>query len=142
MDAHELLLDRPEFVPQQERLAVVPADRLVFDRTYLVSSEQLVLPWLDAASRKPWMLLLPNVTFTIVQHTFPVFLRAVETDGVSAVEVEVGFEPDGHLTHLYLHARPLGALTMDKLIECGYADRWEERLYALADVLAINTMRS
>jgi hypothetical protein len=55
------------------------------------------------------------------------------------VEVELGLEEDGPLTQLQLHVRPLGALTMDQLIECGYADRWEERLYALADVLCATT---
>lgn len=139
MDAHELLLDRPAIAPCGEPLSNAPMDRLVFGRTFHVPAEQLALPWMDADARRPWMPLLPNVTFTIVQHAFPVFLRAVETDGVHAVEVEVGFEEDDRSTQLRLHARPLGSLTMDKLIECGYADRWEERLYGLADVLLTPT---
>jgi hypothetical protein len=139
MDTHELLIDRPVTAHLHERSTEAPVEHLVFDRSFPVPVEQLVLRWMDAASRKPWMALPPDVTFTIVQHTFPVFLRAVETDGVSAVEVVVGLEEDGYLAHLHLHARPLGALTMDQLIECGYADRWEERLYALADVLLPRT---
>ncbi|MBK8949692.1 MAG: hypothetical protein IPM68_12795 [Flavobacteriales bacterium] len=70
--------------------------------------------------------------FTIT-HAGPAWLEAVETDGIHVVRVAVAFEDDGELTTVSVHVTPVQPITPAILIACGYADLWEERLYALTD---------
>jgi hypothetical protein len=127
-------IDLPVLFPQGRPLLDRHMGCLVFNRSMRASIERLMSFWKVASERQRW---LPRVegTFFRITAIGPSSITAEESDGCNAVRIDAYFEEDEHLTHLTLRMTPLEPLTAGTLIASGYADRWEARLYALADQL-------
>lgn len=106
---------------------------LRFCRSYRAPLDVVMERWTDPLLRQAW--LKPEKTEFAITHAAPAYLEAMETDGAYAVLSVITFEDDGEFTTISIHATPAAPLTTSALIASGYADRWEERLYRIADIL-------
>jgi hypothetical protein len=125
-------VDLPVPEPTGTALHKRSASGLRFTRTYRAGIDALMAHWREPLLRDRWLKPLAGTRFTLL-HPAPAYLEAEETDGLHAVRISATFEDDGELTAVRLTIAPMPPLTIDRLIATGYADRWEERLYHLAD---------
>jgi hypothetical protein len=132
-----LYADRPVVVPQGMSMPASVSQGLHFSRSFWVPLDAVLEQWLDPQLRSVWLKPLKNSRFTIT-HVAPARLEAIETDGVHAVRIDIACEHEGDLTTVSIHIEPGAPVTTAILIASGYADHWEERLYALADALLIH----
>ena len=91
--------------------------------------------WLEPELRQRWLPLPPQARMVPIAQSFPTSLRATVTDGIHSVHLELMLEEDAPLTALHLSIAPVEPLTQAMLINAGFADRWEELLYVLTDLL-------
>jgi hypothetical protein len=91
--------------------------------------------WLEPELRDRWLPLPPNARMVPLVEVFPASLRAHVTDGIHSAGIELLLSDEGPITLLQLTIAPHEPLTRALLIDAGHADRWEELLYVLADVL-------
>jgi hypothetical protein len=132
-----LYADRPVVVQQGMSMPASVSQGLQFRRSFWVPLDSLSEQWQDPQLRSVWLKPLKNSRFTIT-HVAPARLEAIESDGVHAVRIGIAYEHEGELTTVNIHIEPSESVTTDILIASGYADHWEERLYALADALMIH----
>ncbi|MCW5897933.1 MAG: hypothetical protein KIT10_01580 [Flavobacteriales bacterium] len=127
-------IDLPVLEPIGAPLPQRPARGLRFCRAFTAPLDAVVARWCEPELRRLWILPISGSCFTILLAA-PAYLEAEETDGLHAVRLTATFEEDGVLTTVCVRIEPLLPLTTDTLLASGYADRWEERLYALADLI-------
>ncbi|MEZ4755291.1 MAG: hypothetical protein R2817_00520 [Flavobacteriales bacterium] len=130
-----LLVDLPEVVLPGQGTELVPNGGLVFTRTYRAAPERVMQCWSEPARRAEWLSLPSDARFICIAHVFPTSLQAHIADGVHSARIELLLSPADDLTALKLTIVPHEPLSRQMLISAGYADRWEELLYMLADVL-------
>lgn len=135
MRMEQVLVDMPQVVLQGHGMKPLLRGALVFTRTFRASPERIMQHWSEPELRAEWLPHSPRASITLVAQVFPTSLRAHVTDGVHSAQLELLLGPEHDLTSLKLIIVPHEPLTRDMLISAGYADRWEELLYRLADVL-------
>jgi uncharacterized protein YndB with AHSA1/START domain len=129
-----LYSDRPVAPPQGSSVTEPVSDGLRFSRSYRAPLEAVTERWTNPLLRQVWLKPMIDSRFAITLAS-PAYLEAHETDGVCAVQITITFEDDGEFTTVNLAVAPCDPITPAMLIASGYADHWEERLYALADQL-------
>ena len=135
MNVEHLLIDEPVAAPRGVRADHPPGEGLVFRRAYHATPERIMRHWLEPKLRERCLPLPPNDRIVPLVQVFPVSLRAQVTDGDRSAGIHVLLSEDDPITHLQLTITPHEPLTSAMLIDVGHADRWEELLYALTDVL-------
>lgn len=135
MHTEPLLVDLPEVVLSGQGTDLVPNGGLVFTRTYRAAPERVMQCWSEPARRAEWLSLPSEARFICIAHVFPISLQADIADGVHSARIELLLSPADDLTALKLTIVPHEPLSRQMLISAGYADRWEELLYRLADIL-------
>jgi hypothetical protein len=96
--------------------------------------DEVMEQWVDPHPRRVWLKPFMNSRFTIT-HVAPARSEAIETDGVHTVRISIACDHEGDLTTVNIHIEPCAPISPSILIASGYADHWEERLYALADAM-------
>ena len=132
-----LYADRPVFVPQGICMAASVTQGLQFSRSFRAPLDAVMEQWLDPQLRGVWLTPMMDPCFEIT-HVAPARLEAIETDGVHAARIVFACVHDDDLSTVSIHIEPSAPITTAMLIASGYADHWEERLYALADALLIH----
>jgi hypothetical protein len=135
MSVEHLLIDEPVAAPIGARADHGPGEGLVFRRAYHATPERIMRHWLEPELRDRWLPLPPNARMVPLVEVFPASLRAHVTDGIHSAGIELLLSDEGPITLLQLTIAPHEPLTRALLIDAGHADRWEELLYVLADVL-------
>lgn len=129
-----LYADRPVFVPQGMSVSASASDCLQFSRSLRVHADTVMEQWSDPLLRQQWLKPMKNSRF-VITHVAPECFEAIETDGIHSVRISIACEDEGDLTSVTVHVEPRSPVTASILIANGYADYWEERLYALTDQL-------
>lgn len=124
----------PLLEPAGKPLPEPPAPGLQFSRNYSAPLHEVLAHWGEPELRRRWIAPVNGSRFTILFNA-PAYLEAEESDGAHAVRITAAFEDDGALTTVRVRIEAKPPLTKATLIANGYADRWEERLYALTDLL-------
>jgi hypothetical protein len=132
-----LYADQPVVVPQGICMPASVTQGLQFSRSFRVPLDPVIEQWLDPQLRGVWLKPMKRSRFTIT-HVAPARLEAIETDGVHAARIDIAYEYESDLTTVSIHIEPSTPITTAMLIASGYADHWEERLYALTDALLIH----
>jgi hypothetical protein len=135
MRLEQLLIDEPVASLRHARSGQCGGSGLVFHRAYHASPEWIMRHWLEPKLRERWLPLPPNARIVLLAQVVPASIRAHVTDGIHSAGIELLLSDDGPITLLQLTITPHEPLTRAMLIDAGYADRWEELLYALADVV-------
>lgn len=135
MRLEHLLIDEPVAAPRGVRADHPPGEGLVFRRAYHATPERIMRHWLEPKLRERWLPLPPGARMLPFAQVVPTSLRAHVTDGVHSAGIELLLSDDDPITLLQLTITPHEPLTSAMLIDAGHADRWEELLYALADVI-------
>ena len=129
-----LYTDRPVLVPQGMSMAVSVSQGLQFSRSFHVPLDALIEHWLEPDLRKVWLASVKDSRF-VITHVAPACLEATETDGIHVVRIIIACGHVDELTTVRVQIEPHPPITTSVLIASGYADHWEERLYALSDRL-------
>lgn len=130
-----LYADRPVLVPQGISASASASDCLQFSRSLRVHADTVMEQWSDPLLRQQWLKPKKNSRF-VITHAAPSRIEAIETDGIHTVRIQITCEDEGDLTSVTVHVEPRLPITTSILIANGYADHWEERLYALTDQLS------
>jgi hypothetical protein len=131
----ELLhIDRPVSAPQGQRRPEFASGGLQFSRSFRISPDAVMEQWSDPFLRKVWLTPFKNSHFKLM-NAGPACLEAIETAGEDVVSIRIVCGCDGDLTSLAVLLQPCAQISPSILIASGYADHWEERLYALADAM-------
>ncbi len=129
-----LYADHPVALPQGMSLAGPGSDGLRFSRSYHAPLDAVIAHWTDPLHRRVWLKPMKASRFAIT-HAAPACLEAMETDDLHMVRAIVNCEDEGEFTMVRILIQPIAPLTTATLVASGYADQWEERLYALTDAL-------
>lgn len=127
-------LDLPILEPSGTPLPEPPAHGLRFSRSYRAPLDEVLAHWREPGLRRRWITPVNGSRFTLLLAA-PAYLEAEEHNGAQAVRIITAFEDDGELTTVRVRIAAQPPLTKAALIANGYTDRWEERLYAFADLL-------
>lgn len=131
---HGSPVDLPLLEPTGTPLPEPPAHGLHFSRSYSAPLDEVLAFWRESELRRRWITPVNGSRFTLL-FAAPAYLEAEEHDGAQAVRIITAFEDDCELTTVRVRIEATPPLTKAALIANGYTDRWEERLYALADLL-------
>lgn len=126
--------DRPVLVPQGMSMAASASQGLQFSRSFCVPLDALMEHWLEPNLRNVWLAPVNDSRF-VITHVAPACLEATETDGIHVVRIIIACGHVDELTTVRVQIEPHPPITTSVLIASGYADHWEERLYALSDLL-------
>lgn len=129
-----LYTDRPVLVPQGMYMPASVSSGLQFSRSFCVPLDALMEHWLDPNLRNVWLAPMKDSRF-VITRVAPACLEATEVDGIHAVRIVIACGHEDDLTTARIQIEPNPPITTSILIASGYADHWEERLYALSDLL-------
>ena len=132
-----LFAERPVLVPQGANVPARVTTGLRLSRSFRAPLDAVMEQWLDPQLRGVWLTPMMDPRFEIM-HVAPARLEAIETDGVHAARIVFACVHDDDLSTVSINIEPSAPITTAMLIASGYADHWEERLYALADALLIH----
>ncbi|HOZ40017.1 MAG TPA: hypothetical protein PLL25_04375 [Flavobacteriales bacterium] len=135
MNAIQLMVDEPTLALLGTATQNTVRTGLIFTRTFGATAERLMDHWLEPCLRDQWLPLPARAHFALLAHAYPVSLQATVSDGMHTALLQLFLVEEGCHTTMRLTIDPYEPLTRDMLITAGYADRWEELLYALADAL-------